>query len=282
MKASYPLDELTIQEMRALIKRSNVSENQDIELLMNADSWGNYESKGFVILAYNEQDQLSGILSAIDLFGLNTYEWSVIVHPQYRRKGIGTSLVKGFINALDERGAVGDMALSFNNHEGHKFLQKIGYEYSSSEATLRAKAQLGTLSKDIHVRPFENQDADTLIQLMHNGFGDMPEETEELIAFNTTTLGRQIFIVEFNRQIVATVCLVENEKGIWVTAFTVEHSFRGQGIGTAILQWVKNYTVKKQRSTVLLDVEMDNLKALNVYINAGFSPLHQVDYFIPH
>lgn len=279
MKASYPLDELTIQEMRALIKHSNISGNQDIELLMNTDSWGNYESKGFVILAY-EQDQLLGFLSAIDLLGLNTYEWSVIVHPQYRRKGIGTSLVKGFINALDERGAVGDMALSFNNDEGHRFLQKMGYEYSSSEATLQAEAQLGGISKDIHVRPFENQDADTLIQLMHNGFGDMPEETEALISFNTTTPGRQIFIVEFNRQIVATVSLVEDDKGIWVTAFTVDHSLRGQGIGTAILQWVKNYTVKKQRSTVLLDVEMDNLKALNVYLNAGFKPLQQVDYFI--
>jgi len=280
MKASYPLDELTIQELKGLIQNANTVKNQDIALLMNADSWKNYESQGLVVLAYNEHDQLLGALSAVDLFGLNTYEWSVVVHSNYRRQGIGAALVQDFIHALVERGATGDMGLSFNDDAGHQFLHQLGYEYNSSEATLQATAESCELSKDILVRPFIEQDRDILVALMHDGFGDISEETDELITFNTTTPGRMLNMVELNQQVVATVSIVENEAGVWVTAFTVQQSLRDQGIGSAVLQWAKNYANQKQQQKVLLDVEIDNTNALSVYQKAGFTPVQQVDYFI--
>ncbi|HWI49410.1 MAG TPA: GNAT family N-acetyltransferase [Rummeliibacillus sp.] len=280
MKASYPLDELTIQELKGLIQNANTAKNQDIALLMNANSWKNYESQGLVVLAYNEHDQLLGALSAVDLFGLNTYEWSVVVHSNYRRQGIGAALVQDFIHALVERGATGDMGLSFNDDAGHQFLHQLGYEYNSSEATLQATAESCELSKDILVRPFIEQDRDILVALMHDGFGDISEETDELITFNTTTPGRMLNMVELNQQVVATVSIVENEAGVWVTAFTVQQSLRDQGIGSAVLQWAKNYANQKQQQKVLLDVEIDNTNALSVYQKAGFTPVQQVDYFI--
>ena len=280
MKASYPLDELTIQELKALMQLTNTNKNQDIALIMNADSWNNHESQGFVVLAYNEEEQLLGALSAVDLFGLNTYEWSTVVHPDYRRKGIGTALVHGFTNALVERGATGDMGLSFNDIIGHEFLKQLGYEYSSSEATLQAVAKTCDLPTDFCVRPFLEQDRDILVQLMQDGFGDMPEETDELIVFNSTTSGRTLYMVEFDHKVVATVSIVENEAGLWVTAFTVQQSLRNQGIGSAVLRWAKDEANKKQQRKVLLDVEIDNIKALSVYQKEGFTPLHQVDYFI--
>jgi len=36
MKASYPLDEVTIQELKGLIQNANTVKNQDIALLMKA------------------------------------------------------------------------------------------------------------------------------------------------------------------------------------------------------------------------------------------------------
>ncbi len=280
MKASFPLDELTINEMKELMQHANTLDQQEFSLLIHMDSWSNYTSQGFVVLAYDEQDQLVGFISATDLYGLNTYEWSAIVHPDYRHQGIGTAMVQGFTNALAERNASGDMALTFNSEVGHKFLKQMGYEYSSSEATLYAIAKNCVIPKEITVRPFEEQDLETLLELMHDGFGDLPEETNELITFNTKTPGRTLYMVESENQKVATVSLVENEMGIWITAFTVQQSYRGKGIGSAILQWAKNETFKKQQEKVLLDVEIDNTNALSVYHNAGFTPLQQVDYFI--
>ncbi|MGX9133029.1 GNAT family N-acetyltransferase [Rummeliibacillus sp. JY-2-4R] len=280
MKASFPLDELTIDEMKELMQHANTLDQQEYSHLFHMDRLGEYMNQGFVVLAYNEQDQLLGYLSAIDLYGLNTYEWSAIVHPDYRRLGIGTAMVQGFASALAERDALGEMALTFNSEAGHQFLEKMEYEYSSTEATLHAIAKICTISKNITVRPFEEQDRETLIKLMHDGFGDLPEETNELITYNTETPGRTLYMVEVENQKVATVSLVENDMGIWITAFTVQQLFRRKGIGSAILQWAKNETFERQQENVLLDVEIDNRNALSVYKNAEFTPIQQVDFFI--
>lgn len=279
MSASFPIDHLTIQEMEDLIKMANARDEQDVSFLMNTKDWKDDRNTGFVILAYSEQDQLLGFLVAYDLFGLNTYEWSIVVHPNVRRRGIGSALVQGLQNSLKERGALGDMALSFTDEVGHQFLHQTGYEYNSSEATLQAVPENNDLTKNIFVRTFKEEDKNQLIQLMQDGFGDMPYETEELISINTTVQGRTLYIIELDLQIVATVSLVENDMGIWVTAFTVKHSLRGQGIGSSVLQWVKNDAYARHQPKVLLDVEIDNKDALSVYKKAGFTPIHQVDYF---
>lgn len=279
MKASFPIDPLTAQEMMDLIQNANATNHQDIALIMNAEDWKSYRNTGFIILAYSEQDQLLGFLIATDRFGLNTYEWSIIIHPDYRRRGIGSALVQGFNEALEERGASGDMALSFEDEVSHLFLQKIGYEYNSSEATLQTTSEMNELSDKIVVRNFVEEDKSQLIKLMHDGFSDTPSETEELISINTTVQGRTLYMVELNRQIVATVSLVENDMGLWITAFTVKQSLRGRGIGSSVLQWAKNYAYEKQHQNVLLDVEIDNRDALSVYKKAGFTPIQQVDYF---
>lgn len=280
MKASFPIDEMTIKEMMEIIQNTNEQDHQDISLLTNCESWGDYQNIGFSILAYNEEEQLLGFLVANDLFGLNTYEWTVVVHPEYRRIGIGSALVEGLKNALKERGATGDMAVSFADEVGHLFLHQQGYEYNSSEATLQASSEESEPSQHLHVRPFKEVDKDQLIRLMHDGFGDMPDETEELISLNTTTQGRSLYMVERNQQIVGTVSLVENKMGIWITAFTVDLALRGQGIGSYILQWVKNYAYTSNQQNVLLEVEIDNSNAMSVYKKAGFAPISQIDYFV--
>lgn len=280
MKASFPIDELTIKEMMDIIQKTKEQYHQDISQLTNCNDWGNYKNIGFVILAYSEEDQLLGFIVANDLFGLNTYEWTVVVHPEYRRMGIGTVLVDGLKNALNERGATGDMAVSFADEVGHQFLHQQGYEYNSSEATLQAPSEKSEVSNLIDVRFFKEEDTNKLIQLMHDGFGDLPEETEELISLNTTTKGRSLYMVERNQEIVGTVSLVENETGIWITALTVDPIIRGQGIGSSILQWVKNYAYTSDQNKVLLEVEIDNNSAISVYKKAGFTPINQIDYFV--
>lgn len=279
MKVSFPIDDLTIIEMRDLIQNANDQDHLDISLLMNSSDWKNYQNIGFAVLAYSEQDQLLGFLVANDLFGLNTFEWSVVVHPEFRRMGIGSALVEGLNGALKERGAAGDMALSFADEAGHHFLNHQGFEYNSSEATLQVTSEKRDLSHEISIRPFKEEDKEHLIGLMHDGFGDMPYETEELISLNTTKLGRTLYMVERNQQIVATVSLVENEIGVWITAFTVDQSLRGQGIGSYILQWTKNYAYTIHQQKVLLEVEIDNTNAISVYKKAGFTPMNQIDYF---
>ncbi|WP_254636316.1 GNAT family N-acetyltransferase, partial [Lysinibacillus sp. GbtcB16] len=54
---------------------------------------------------------LVGVASAIDIMGLHTYEWTLVVTPAYRQKGIGTALDVGIQVGLKERGAEGQLGV---------------------------------------------------------------------------------------------------------------------------------------------------------------------------
>ncbi|HAU35452.1 MAG TPA: GNAT family N-acetyltransferase, partial [Lysinibacillus sp.] len=66
----------------------------------------------------------------------------------------------------------------------------------------------------------------------------------------------------------------------WVTALAVHPNCEGQGIGTALLSFSKDYASKTGATFVMLDVEIDNKKAISVYEKAGFMKAQQIDYYV--
>ncbi|MFG3612966.1 GNAT family N-acetyltransferase [Rummeliibacillus stabekisii] len=279
MRATYPVDDETIQEVKDLLEASQEL-NKDLSLLMKEDLWKNAECKGFMILAYNEQDQLLGVLCASDMFGFNTYEWSIAVHPQFRRIGIGTAIFQAFANALLERGAMGDMAVAYHEEASALFLEKLGYDFSSAEATLQALPQHHPKNWNRTIRPYKEDDKNKVIALMQEGFSDLPEETEELIYYNTNTEGRMLYMVVELDESVATVTLAEERESLWITAFVVGEEHQKRGIGSEVLQWVRHKASEKGMESVLLDVEVENQNALRIYQNNDFTIIQQIDYFV--
>lgn len=280
MKTSYPIDDITYQEIVQLLQNATAEDGVQYQLLMNEANWRNPQAHGFLVLAYDDQDELVGVINALDLFGLNTYEWSTVVSPKFRRLGVGSLLVEGFVKGLEERAATGELALTLHDYRGNAFILKHGYEYSSSEATLQAIAEECPLHGNLTIRLYEPQDRDVLVEIFNAGFDDLPEETDDLITLNTTTAGHLLWVAEIAGKVVGTVTTVQEEDGMWVTALATHPKEQRQGIGTALLNWVKTNAARKGCGRVLLDVEIDNEQALSLYKKAGFVIIRQIDYFV--
>ncbi|WP_281217006.1 GNAT family N-acetyltransferase [Lysinibacillus capsici] len=281
MTVSFPLDGETLKEVKLLCEEATVQDYRVYETIMNVPMASSFENKGFMVLAYeDEKDLLVGAASAIDLMGLHTYEWSLVVTPAYRQKGIGTALVEGIQVGLKERGAEGQLAVVIDGSPyGHTFIENKGFTYSFSETTLETKAEPVTLRSDINIQTYNGEQAE-LITIYCEAFGDLPEESEELIAFNTSTNGRELWVAYRDGAVVGTVTTAKENEIQWVTALAVHPNCEGQGIGTALLSFSKDYASKVGAAFVMLDVEVDNKKALSVYEKAGFMKAQQIDYYV--
>lgn len=281
MTVSFPLDGETLKEVKLLCEEATVQDYRVYETIMNVPMASSFENKGFMVLAYeDDKDLLVGAASAIDLMGLHTYEWSLVVTPAYRQKGIGTALVEGIQIGLKERGAEGQLAVVIDGSPyGHTFIENKGFTYSFSETTLETKAEPVKLRSDINIQAYNGEQAE-LITIYCEAFGDLPEESEELIAFNTSTNGRELWVAYRDGAVVGTVTTAKENEIQWVTALAVHPNCEGQGIGTALLSFSKDYASKVGAAFVMLDVEVDNKKALSVYEKAGFMKAQQIDYYV--
>ena len=253
MTVSFPVDVETYNEMKALCEEAHKADGVHYESILNLPNSQNYEASGFFILVYNdENDQLVGLASAIDLIGLNTYEWSILVSPMYRRIGLGDAIYNVLQEGLEVRGSDGELALMMEGVAcGRAFLEKRGYVYSFSEATLEAHAEQVEKRQGLTIRPFASKD------------------TEELV----------LWVAVENDAVVGTVTTRKEGDAQWITALAVHPKYGGKGIGTALLNSVKQLAFNGGEKRVLLDVELENNRALVIYEKAGFCKCAQVDYF---
>lgn len=284
MTVSFPVDEETLQEMKAVCAQSYQSDGVHYESILNLPTAQNYEAKGFFVLVYNdENDQLVGFASAIDLMGFNTFEWSIVVSPMYRMIGLGDAIYQVVRDGLAARESNGDLALMMEGIEsGAAFLQKRNYVYSFSEATLQVAAEETALPAHMTIRPFSLNDTEALVKVLTGAFGDTVEEAQDLIAFNAQTEGLLLWVAEVDDKVVGTVTTRKEGEAQWISALAVHPKAGRQGIGTALLNSVKQLAFTGGEKVVLLDVEIENNQALAVYEKAGFTKSAQVDYFAYH
>lgn len=281
--ASFPIDSETYKEIKALCDDACKIDQYNYSVLLNLPISQNTNVRGFFVLAYDDdKDELVGVSSAVDQMGLNTYEWSILVAPMYREIGIDEALLKVLGDGLHQRGAEGELSLVIQNDKyRRKFVEKYGYTYSFSEATFEAKPQIFDENDRIYIRPyFEATDKERLIEIYGEAFGDLMEESLELIAYNTTTEGRILWVALLDDKIAGTVTSVKEGDVQWITALAVHPDFQGQGVATALLNWVKDFALRNGENLIMLEVEIENERALAVYERAGFIKSMQVDYFV--
>lgn len=283
MTVSLPVDQDTYQEIKKLSRFVTEIDHCPYSYALNVPLLKNVFSRGFCILAYNEEtNNLVGLITAVDKVGLDTYEWSMLVDPMYRKAGIDEMLLNILAKELNKRKAMGELAaLLENDLYGRKIIEKYGYTYSFSEATFEAAAEKLEMSPSVYIRPYnELTDLEPLIEIFRETFGDLREETIELIDFNTHVPGRVMWVAEMDGEVVGTITTAKDEMCQWLSSLAVHPRCQRKGIGTALLCWAKDFAYRSGDKRVYLEVEMDNEEALSIYQKTGFHKSIQIDFYV--
>lgn len=281
--ASFPIDVETYKEIQNLCDTAYKTDLYHYGSVLNLSISQNYQVRGFFVLAYDDENgELVGVASAVDQMGLNTYEWSILEAPMYRNIGIDDALLKVLGDGLHQREAEGELALVINADKNRiQCFEKYGYRYSFSEATFETKPDFMEQENTVSIRKYnEATDQEVLVEIFCEAFGDLREESLDLIDYNTSTEGRILWVAEVEGQVVGTVTTSKEGDVQWVTALAVHPNKQGFGIGSTLLNWVKDFTKRNGDKLVMLEVEIENERALSVYEKAGFSKSMQVDYYV--
>jgi [ribosomal protein S18]-alanine N-acetyltransferase len=133
--------------------------------------------------------------------------------------------------------------------------------------------------KDIipEIRPFLDRDLDQMKRIEKKAFVDYPWTTEDF-AFFLRRLGREheAFVAEWRENILGFLLLVRSEWSYEIVSLAVVPEFRRIGVGSQLIEYVKNKLIPYSREDIYARVRQTNKYAIQFFKEQGFDVLELV------
>ncbi|MBM7580972.1 GNAT family N-acetyltransferase [Jeotgalibacillus terrae] len=260
-----------ITELKAICEQYD-----QIQLKLNENT---IESgNGVKVFQHTENGQLIGYLGVYD-FGM-TAEVCGMVHPDFRKKGIFTSLFKEAIEFIRETG-YNTVLLNApaSSVPGQAFIQKTGAVYKMTEYQMKwNNNELSPPSEKLTLRKSQPADRAFQIDLDADGFSIPREEVEQFFDAEAADESTTSSIIEWEGQPAGKLRVHLMNDQYWIYGFVVSKELRGIGIGRHALLSVLHQLQYGGRE-VHLEVEAENKGPLKLYESCGFEVYHAQDYF---
>jgi ribosomal protein S18 acetylase RimI-like enzyme len=226
-----------------------------------------------------EDDLLIGYVGIND-FGGNALEVNGMVHPDYRNKGIFTRLYNLVIDEWKKRKQQEMLLLCDNKSElGLKFINKVcnTYDHSEYEMILDMENIPGIKQNIISLRNAVLTDCTTIAKMDSVFFNMEVKENDEFIVENIEN--KTTFIATENNIDIGKVRieLIDAVGGIYGLGIIPE--FRGMGFGRELLLKAVLKLIELGAKKIMLQVEVNNKNALNLYKSCGFKENYVMEYY---
>jgi ribosomal protein S18 acetylase RimI-like enzyme len=226
---------------------------------------------GFAYLQHIRPD------SEIEIFGM--------VHPDHRRKGIGTTLFEAAKAAWQQRGATGLLLVCDGSlPSGKAFASANRGEYRFSEHRMvldPARIQPPRLSQgqQIQFQRAEVTEVPILTHLVSQAFDEPGEEMENWIMESISADNQRFYIGLLDGVPIGALRTVSFGDQIDIATFGVLPPYRGRGYGRQMLLAIVHLLLEEDWPNIALDVETKNANALGLYESCGFHKIRTCDYY---
>lgn len=261
--------------VRALAERCNRAEGLDLKLNLIAER--STEAELADRFFYFDQGALVGFLS---LDGTPEVELCGCVDPAHRRQGIGGRLLAAATEICKQRGLASVLAICEQaSGSGKAFLAGLEAPIRGAEYRMRcAVSSWPAPRRPLELREAGPGDIAALAAIIGSAFGNPPEVVEQRIKADLRAGDQRFFIGLSDGRPVSGLKIFYEDGRAYIYAFGVDAELRGGGYGRAMLV----ATLQMLRDTgwpaQLLEVDLDNEVALNLYRRCGFEVITQYDY----
>ncbi len=222
-----------------------------------------------------EDSRLVGFLG-LYAFGGPTVELAGMVHPDYRRRGIGTRMLDEATELCREQGRHKILLIIPRSSPGGRALAESrgGFlDHSEHALDLEEAASEGPSDPSLVLRRVTSDDIIEEARILAEAFGestgsmvlDAPDESR--------------LVAERDGRIIATLRVNRSPEQWNIYGFAVEPQLRGMGIGRDLLRRICHQAHDAGVTRLHLEVEVNNDRALGLYTSLGFTPTSTEDYF---
>jgi len=292
-------------QRQGLVKKALLTDVNLAEIEQLADICNRYENLhmrlSFVALRarmgteYNDflyyvDGKLVGYLS-LDNWGSEEKEAVVMVHPDHRHKGIFHTLFAATREECLDRG-IHRLVLvcEQGSASGQACAKAVGgkHTFSEHEMDLESFQEHYVFDENLFFREAHAKDLEALVAVQAASFSDPEPFVRAMLKKFLQDPWRHFYLATFGegelscQEPVGVIRLDEFEQGlIGIYAFGVVPDYRGRGYGRQILE----ETIRTVRATgdqrqIMLDVETDNVPAINLYKSCGFQIKTTYDYYM--
>jgi ribosomal protein S18 acetylase RimI-like enzyme len=227
-------------------------------------------------LLWREGKQLVGFLG-LYAFG-PAIEMAGMVAPGWRRRGIGTALLRAALSECRKRECERPLLVVPRTSVAGKSLalHHAGVLDHSEQALVLAGAPDPRPSEArITLRRATPEDAAEISSLLEGAFGHpAPGLSESLASERERTL-----LVESGGSTVGTVRLTRHGEEAGIYGLAVAPAWQRRGIGRAVLRQVCEQLHQEGARRIGLEVAIDNERALGLYTSIGFRVTTIEDYY---
>ncbi|MCZ6870984.1 MAG: GNAT family N-acetyltransferase, partial [Gammaproteobacteria bacterium] len=207
-----------------------------------------------------------------------------IVHPDYRRRGIGRALVGEILLECRRRGQ-GDVLLVSEEASvcERGFADAMGARYDFSEYRMLLDA--GAFQERVRMHsPASFHDAalsdlEALVVIRLASFGGKEAEVRADIPRWLGEANQRLHIAKVNDKPVGIVRVGTYPDSVFINGLGVLPEYRGRGIGRYMLVQVVDRLLQEDQGRILLEVQTDNRDALSLYQSSGFREIATYRYY---
>ncbi|WP_161981953.1 GNAT family N-acetyltransferase [Dictyobacter alpinus] len=278
--AAQGLAEDELAAIKALAEECNRYEALDLKLNWSTlRGRSRQETNDFL---YYDHGTLIGYLP---IFHFNTQEAEIsgMVAPQWRRRGIFTTLLEAARKECQRRNVPSLLFIvQHQSASGQAFAAALHPQYDHSEYKMKweAAAMPESLpSSSMHYRQAGVEDLPDLKSITAAAF-QMPVEgvdwySEEAIKYSSRTY----YLASIDASIVGKIDVLYDAEEAYIAGFGVLPEYQGRGYGRQILNWTIQEILRRGQSNIVLEVSVDNAHALGLYTSCGFKQLNSDDYY---
>jgi len=272
-----------VNQVRALATVCEVGDGYSMEARLDLGTLETRPEGSVSDVLWHDSGRLVGFA------GMNSYgdpsevEASILVHPEFRRRGMGRVMARAVMRESQKRGV---RRLLFvvpqKSREGAAFAATMGTRHSHSEYTMDLDVKRIPAFESIHdpveLRPAGAEDVPVMAAIVASAFSDPVQEEEQALVRLMKDSTRTTYLAAQDGRPVGVIQSAVSDGRAFIVHFAVRPDMQGQGIGRQMLLAIIRGLQNSGSRWVTIEVETDNRNALSLYERCGFVAVGATDY----